>query len=64
MNCHIVICFMLQKAYDNFLKAKKATEIRNRQLESKRKHLKEGTDYYSSVLGLIFAGNGFIRDVI
>jgi len=55
---------MLQKAYDNFLKAKKATEIRNRQLESKRKHLKEGTDYYSSVLGLIFAGNGFIRDVI
>lgn len=30
-----------RKAYDNFLKAKKATEIRHRQLESKRKRLKE-----------------------
>ena len=41
---------MLQKAYDNFLKAKKATEVRNRQLESKRKRLKEGRDHYSSVV--------------
>lgn len=51
-----------RKAYNNFLKAKKATAIRNRQLESKRKHLKEELEARENAALQKTAKEKFVKD--